>query len=180
MKEDIKKEIELTDGVTAELDGVILKIKGPKGGVERDFRHPQVKIEIKRGKIILEAVRSTKREKAVIGSFESHIKNFVQGVKEPHVYALKICSGHFPMNVTVSGQELIIKNFLGEAVPRKVKLLPGGEVKIEGDKIMVSSPNKEIAGQNAAKIEQLCRITNRDRRIFQDGCYIINKAGKEL
>lgn len=180
MKEDIKKEIKLVEGVTAEVDGALLKIKGPKGEVERDFRHPRVKVGIKEGKIFLEAMKSTKREKTVIGSFESHIKNIVWGVQEPHVYELKICSGHFPMNVTVSGQELIIKNFLGEAVPRKVKLISGGDIKVDGDKIIITSPNKEVAGQNAAKIEQLCRITNRDRRIFQDGCYIINKAGKEL
>ena len=84
------------------------------------------------------------------------------------------------MNVSISGQELIIKNFLGESVPRKVTILPGADVKVNGTEIIVSGSDKEVAGQTAARIENLCRITNRDRRIFQDGCYIIEKAGKSI
>jgi large subunit ribosomal protein L6 len=180
MKEDIRKEIELKDGITTELVGGMLKIKGPKGEVQRDFVHPKISLKIEGNKIVLESKKSTKREKTIIGSFQAHIRNMVEGVDEPHTYKLKICSGHFPMNVTVQGQELSVKNFLGEAVPRKVTLVPGAKVKINGDEIVVTSADKEAAGQAAAQIESLCRITNRDKRIFQDGCYIVHKAGKDI
>ncbi|HIJ10983.1 TPA: 50S ribosomal protein L6 [Candidatus Woesearchaeota archaeon] len=180
MKEDLRREIVLGEGVTAQLDGRVLVVKGPKGEVSRDFRHPKISISIESGKIVLEAKKGTKREKTGIGSFESHIKNMVKGVVDPFVYTLKICSGHFPMNVAVSGQELTIKNFLGEAVPRKVQLQEGTIVKINGTDITITSPDKEKAGQTAARIESLCRITNRDRRIFQDGIYIVDKAGRAM
>jgi large subunit ribosomal protein L6 len=75
---------------------------------------------------------------------------------------------------------LLIKNFLGESVPRKMAIKPNVEVKIEGEEIIVSSPDKEAAGQVAGDIEQLTRIKKRDIRIFQDGCYITHKAGKEI
>ena len=180
MKEDIIKEILLEEGISAQVNNRVITIKGPKGEVTRSLSHPRIDLSVEGNKITLKALKGTKREKTQIGSFFSHINNFIIGVKEPHVYKLKICSGHFPMNVSVSGQELTIKNFLGEAVPRKVTLLSGSEVKVNGAEIVVSSPDKEIAGQNAAKIESLCRITNRDRRIFQDGCYITHKAGKDM
>ena len=46
MKEDIKKEIELTEGVKANLDGAVLKISGSKGEVVRNLIHPKIlKIE---------------------------------------------------------------------------------------------------------------------------------------
>tara|TARA_Y100000310_G_C20534428_1_gene740143 strand:- start:450 stop:992 length:543 start_codon:yes stop_codon:yes gene_type:complete len=180
MKEDIRKEIELIEGANANLDGSILKISGPKGEVERNLLHPKIQLSIDGNKIILEAKKATKREKTIIGSFESHIKNMVAGVQEHHIYKLKICSGHFPMNVSMSGQELTIKNFLGESVPRKVILPQSAQVKINGTEIEVTSPDKEVAGQTAAKIESLCRITGRDKRIFQDGCYLVHKAGKDL
>jgi large subunit ribosomal protein L6 len=180
MKETITREIELKEGVTARMDGKVLKLKGPKGENGRSFVHPKVKLELKGNKIVLTAEKGTKKEKKLISSFASHIKNMVRGVLELHVYKLKICSGHFPMTVTVSGKEFVVKNFLGEAVPRKATLPAGVEVKIDGNLITVSSVDKEIAGNTATKIENLCRIINRDRRIFQDGCYMIHKSGKEI
>jgi len=178
MRDTITREIALPDTVTAQLHGSILKIKGPQGEVERNFAHPKVQLTVEHKIIKLQSNQGTRREKTIIGSFESHIKNLVQGVQEPHIYKLKICSGHFPMNVAVVGQELVIKNFLGESVPRRITFIKGAEVKIDGTDIVVSSPDKEAAGQTAARIESLCRITNRDIRVFQDGCHIFHKAGK--
>ena len=180
MKEDIKKEIEFPSELKVQLESTSLKIHGPKGEVVRDFPHPKINIKVEENKIILHSTKATKREKKVIGSFTAHIKNMVKGVQEPHVYKLKICSGHFPMNFSVSGNELIIKNFLGEAVPRKVALPEQVEVKVDGTEIVVTGSDKEIAGQTAAKIESACRITKWDKRIFQDGCYIIHKAGHDI
>ena len=179
MKEDIIREIELGT-VTVELVGNSLKFKGPKGEAERVFLNPKVSVTLENNKIILKSLKGTKREKKIIGSFESHIKNLIEGVSNLHTYKLKICSGHFPMNVAIVGQEIVIKNFLGESVPRKVGIMPGADVKINGTEIVVTSTNKEFAGQTAARIESLCRITNRDKRIFQDGCYIIHKSGKDI
>jgi large subunit ribosomal protein L6 len=180
MKTDLIKEIELADGVTAINENGSLTIKGPKGELSRNFFHPKINLKIEEKKIILEVLKATKREKMVAGSISAHIKNMVNGVIEPFIYKLKICSGHFPMNVSVSGQELIIKNFLGETIPRKVSLPTEVNVKVDSTEILVTSVNKELAGQTAAKIESACRVNNRDIRIFQDGCYIIEKAGKML
>lgn len=178
MKQDILKEVVLPEGVAASLDNNTLKVKGPRGENQRNFVYPKIELRIDGNKIIIGSKKATKREKKILGSFFSHIKNMVSGVVELHLYKLKICSGHFPMTVTVTGKELVIKNFLGEAVPRRVSLPEGAEVKVTGTEIMVSSVDKERAGQIAGKIEQACRITNRDLRVFQDGCYIIQKAGK--
>ncbi len=180
MKDTIRREIALEKGVTATLQGTVLKIKGPQGEVIQDFTHPKVTLLVEGNKVVLTSSRGTKREKTIVGSFESHILNSIKGVQEPHVYILKICSGHFPMSVALVGSEVVIKNFLGEIVPRKTSILPGSTVTVKEKEIIVTSPDKDIAGQMAARIESLCRITNRDRRIFQDGCYIIHKAGKDI
>ncbi len=180
MKEDLVREIELKKKISARIENNLLKVKGSKGEVEREFAYPNVFLTVEGNKIILRAPQATKREKKIIGSFEAHIINMVKGVEELHEYRLKICSGHFPMSVSVSGNEFIIKNFMGEVVPRKVQLVKNVDVKINGNVITVTSLDKEAAGQAAAQIESLCRVTNRDRRIFQDGCYITHKAGKDL
>lgn len=181
MKEkELKEEIEVPEGVEISIDKGIVKAKGKKGECQKRFADPRIAVSAKDNKIIISAKNATKREKTKIGSCASHISNMLAGANEGHVYRLKICSGHFPMNVSVSGKELVVKNFLGEKSPRVLKIREGAEVKVEGDVINVESCSKETAGQTAADIEKLTRITNRDLRIFQDGIYITEKDGRQV
>lgn len=180
MKEDLIREIELPEKTTVQIEGPLIKIIGPQGEVEKKLTHPRVKINTEKNKLKLVAKKATKTEKKIINSFVAHLTNMIKGVNEKYTYKLKICSGHFPMNVTVNNNQLIIKNFLGESIPRTLKVNPNVEVKIEGNEIIVTSTSKENAGQFAAKIEQLTKVKNKDIRIFQDGCHLINKNGKEL
>ncbi len=141
-----------------------------------------IEIKAENGKIILHADNATRREKKQLGTIKAHLMNMIKGLQEPFVYKLQICSVHFPMNVTVdeSAREVVIKNFLGEVKERRAKILEGVDVSINNDIIEVSSHDIEKAGQTAANIEQATRITNRDRRIFQDGIYIIEKPKKKI
>ena len=180
MKKKITKEIELPDGATGYADGQTLLIKGPKGEVKKQFKQRNVSMKIYDKKIVLESKNGTKKDKKMMGSLVAHIKNMMNGVVKSHTYTLKICSGHFPMNVSVAGNKFMIKNFLGEKVPRTLQLKAGAEVKVDGDMIHVTSQNKELAGQVSADIEQLTRRPGYDTRIFQDGIYITNKDGKEM
>lgn len=179
-KENIIKEVGLPENVSAAFDGRILLVKGPKGESKKEIKPHNISIKVRDSKVIFESKSSTKESKKQLGSLVAHAKNMVRGSTQGHTYVLKICSGHFPMNVSVSGGKLSVKNFLGEKVPRNLSLKEGAEVKVEGDLIYVTSPSKELAGQVSADIEQLTRRPGYDSRVFQDGCYIIVKDGKEL
>lgn len=179
-KGKITRNIELPGEVKASMDGRILSVKGPKDEVRREIRQRTVSIQTDGSKITIESQRETKRDKKIIGSLTAHIKNMVRGSIQKHTYVLKVCSGHFPINVSVANKKLVVKNFLGEKVPRVLELKNDADVKVEGDLIYVTSPNKETAGQASADIEQLTKRPGYDTRIFQDGCYIIVKDGKVL
>ena len=173
-------EIKLPDKVSAQLDGSLLILKGPKGEVKKNFLSKNIQIEPQEDSVILKAFKFNKTNKKLVKSYAAHIKNMIKGSLGWHKYLLKICSGHFPMNVSVNNNQLIVKNFLGEKVPRTLKLKPGVEVKVESDLVVVESPSKEIAGQVSADIELLTRRTRYDGRIFQDGIWIVSKDGKEV
>lgn len=173
-------EVKLPEKVTVQLDGSILALKGPKGDTKRDFSDKRIILENKEGIITIKANKFNKINKKIVKSCVAHIKNMINGSLAGYKYTLKVCSGHFPMNVSVSNGQLIVKNFLGEKVPRTLKLKEGSAVKIEGDMIVVESPSKEIAGQVSGDIEQLTRRTGYDSRIFQDGLWIISKGDKEV
>lgn len=180
MKIDLIEEtVVVPEGVKVRVENKNIIVEGQKGRIERKFLSPKVQIELKDG-IKIVAKKATKREKTIVGTYKSHIKNMIIGAESGFEYKLKICSGHFPMSVSVKNSEFIVKNFFGEKIPRVFKLKQGVDVKVQGDIILVSSVDKELAGQTAASIEQLTRRTKYDHRIFQDGIYITSKAGKEL
>lgn len=180
MKKDFHEVIKLPTGVTATYGNGSLAVKGPKGESKRSFIHPVASIKAETGQITIDAAKGTKREKTIVYSWSAHIKNMVAGVEQPYKYTLKICSSHFPMAVTISGKDLLVKNFLGEKTPRSMKIKDGVTVKITGDQVTVESIEREFAGQTAAAIEQLVRISNKDRRVFQDGIYITQSPGRRL
>ena len=84
------------------------------------------------------------------------------------------------MNVSIQGDNFVVKNFLGEKSPRTIKLKKGATVKVEGDQILIESCDKDMAGQQASDIELLTAKSNRDLRVFQDGIYMTEKAGKKI
>ncbi len=177
----MKKIIELPNKVVGSFSNDYLIVKGPKGEVKRAINQKNVSVNVDANKIIIESIKETKREKKNMGSLLAHIKNMITGVSvDNYVYTSRICSGHFPMNVSLSGNKFIVKNYLGEKSPRILKIKDGVNVKIDGSLIHVTSPDKDIAGQVSADIEQLMRRTKYDNRVFQDGIWIISKAGKEL
>ena len=181
MKDLIKQEIEIPEGIEVKVDNNIITIKGSKGEISRNLVSRKVNLSIEEKKIIVSTKnKATKREKAVVGTFTAHIKNMIKGANEGHTYKLKICSGHFPMNVSISGEEFIVKNFLGESIPRKLKINKEVSVKIEDKDVVVESINKELAGQTASSIEELTKRKGFDTRIFQDGIYIYFKDGKVI
>jgi len=178
--EKLEKAVKVPEGVTVSVESNNVTVKGEKGEFSRRFADPRVEINMAENSVIVLAKNATKREKKRIFTYAVHIKNMIKGVKEGHVYKLKICSGHFPMNVENAGDKFSVKNFLGEKIPRILKIREGTTVKVEGTEIIVESIDKEKAGQTAANIEKLTRVRGRDLRIFQDGIYIIEKSGKVL
>lgn len=180
MKTDIKEEVKIPEKTEVKIEKGMVSVKGPKGELHRKLIHPGISLSIKENKIMIEAKQATKREKRLIGTFEAHINNMLKGVLEGYTYKLKICPSHFPMTASVDDNRFFVKNFLGETTPRTFSIKMGVDVKIEGNMITVESVDKELAGQTAASIEQLCRITDKDRRIFQDGIYLVSKAGKDV
>lgn len=172
--------VEIPEKLTVDLKDGLFTIKGPKGEVKRAFIFPKIKITKEGNAILFSAPKPTKREKAAIFTTEAHLKNMFKGVSEGSMYKLKICSGHFPMKVTLKSNILEIKNYMGETVPRTLKLKPGVDVQVKEPEIIVQSPDRELAAQTAAAIEQVARRADFDRRVFQDGIYIVMKDGKEL
>ncbi len=174
-RKPVQKIITLPPEITLDIQGTIFTMKGKRGEIRRQIYHPGVVVEKKDQQIIIHGQRHSKHEKKLAHSLNAHLKNMVLGVTEGFTYTLKICSGHFPISVKVDGERVMISNFLGEKIPRVAPILKGIKVAVQGDTITVEGNDIEDTGQTAANIEIATRIRNRDRHVFQDGCYITSK-----
>ncbi len=180
MKKELFQNIEIPEGIDVNIEGSTLIVKGKEGENKRTFNINKLDFEKKDNKIIIGSKNATKREKKLMNTITAHIKNMFKGVQKKFEYKLKICFSHFPITVEIKEREALIKNFLGEKIPRKTKIPAGVDTKIDKDIITVISHDKEAAGQAAANFETATKIRKKDRRIFQDGIFITNKTGREI
>ncbi len=179
-KHGFQEKIEFPHNCEFRLDKTDIVIKGPKGEIKRKLPDKQIKISKEGNELVIKYDKSSQKEKKNLFTTRAHLINMVKGVQEGFTYKLKICSGHFPMSVAVKNGVLEIKNFIGEKVPRTLKIKQGADVKVDGDIITVHATDKELAGLTAGAIEKLTRRPGFDKRIFQDGIYIIEKNNKKV
>ncbi len=177
---ELKKTINIPEGVSVSVHNNHVTVKGTHGEVKRSWSEPRVSVKVEGNVISISSKDATKRQKRVISTVRSHLGNAVDGVKNNNEYKLKICASHFPMQVSVEGNILVVKNFFGEKIPRKSELPKDVQVKVQGDKIIVTGPDVEKVGQAASTIEQICRVVNKDKRVFQDGIFLIERNGKSI
>jgi len=180
MKKLLQQIIKIPEGIEIKLEENKIFVKGKEGELKKEFNFNNLKVEKKDNEIIISHKKATKREKKLMNTLVAHIKNMIKGVIEKFEYKLKICFSHFPISVEIKNDKAIIKNFLGEKIPRELNIFKGAEVKIKGQDITIIALDKEVVGQTAANFEKATRITGRDRRVFQDGIFITSKGGKEI
>lgn len=175
----MEKKVKIPEGVEVKVEGMKVLVKGPKGELERNFFSPlysgYISLEVKENEFIVKSENERRKIKAMLGTIAAHVRNMIKGVTQGYRYKLKAVYVHFPMSVEVKCDKVIIKNFLGEKTPRIAKIVGNVSVKIQGQEIIVEGIDKEEVGQTAANLEQATRVTHLDRRIFQDGIYLVSK-----
>lgn len=173
----MKEEITIPVEISVEVDDRHVTVKGPKGELKKEFKHFfDIKVEKRDGKIIIQMESDRRKAKAMFGTIASHINNLIKGVTEGFRCKMKIIYSHFPITVKVENDKLLIHNFLGEKVPRVAKIIGKTRVDVQGQDLIISGIDKENVGQTAANIEQACKIRKYDRRVFQDGIYILKEG----
>ena len=166
------------EGTTATYSNGTLTVTGPKGSIQKILRYPNVRVEVKDGKVHISTPKFSRNEKKIIHTYQAHVVNMVKGSKEGFEYKLQVVFAKFPITVEKVGNTIVVKNLLGEKVPRRLNLLSDVNVEVKGKEIVVTGIDKEKVGQVAGSIEQLTRITHLDRRVIQDGIYITEKPHK--
>lgn len=175
----IERKIAL-EGVTADVSGTRITIRGPKGELMKDFDNPRfnkkIDLSLQGNALVVRTASDNRKVGAVVGTIAGHARNMIAGVTAGYRYAMKINYSHFPITVTVKDGKIEIRNFLGEKGARTADVIGGTVVSVEKDDIVLTGISKDEVGQTAANIEQACAVRGRDRRVFQDGIFITERA----
>jgi len=145
-----KKPILIPENVEVKIDDDIVTVKGPKGELLQEIR-PEIKVEIKEGKIFIHPQKETKKTGAFWGLTRTLIFNLIKGVTEGYEKKLEIEGLGY--RVSLEGADLILQ--VGFTHPVKIKAPPEIKFSVEKNIITVSGINKELVGQIAAKIRKV-------------------------
>ena len=176
----------IPDGVTVTFKSREVTVKGPKGTLNRSFKHMALDLQIIKedGKNILRVDLwfGNRETIAAIRTICTHIENMITGVTKGFKYKMRFCYAHFPINVTSvkeAGKDVVeIRNFLGEKKVRRIELFDGvkytktGDVK---DQIEISGIDVSKVSLACARISQATTVKNKDIRKFLDGIYVSSK-----
>lgn len=172
----MEKTVQVPEGVEVGYRDKTIAVRGPKGELTRVFSNPNIKIAIKGMEVKISSESERRKEKALVGTWTAHIRNMITGVTKGWEVRLKIVYSHFPMKFAVDGNRISIQNFLGSKNSKSIDIPEGIKVKNDKDTITVSGIDKEGVGQFSGYLETITRISGYDRRVFQDGIYITQKA----
>jgi large subunit ribosomal protein L6 len=167
-----KMELKIPEGITVDINGTVINVKGKLGETSRNFRDKYVKVYRKENSIIIAVSKENKFTNGIIGTWYSELNLVFHGVTDGFKYEMKIDFTHFPMRVSVRGNELHVENFLGGKAPRIAKI-KNCKVSVKGDRVIIEGIDKRDMGDTAANIERATYIKHFDARVFQDGIYLL-------
>ncbi len=167
-------DLELPATVSVEVSGTHLTFTA-QGSVQKMSFNPRLLKVTKKGNglSILPARKENRPTHAAMVSLTKHVANLVSGLSTPFTKKMQVVFAHFPISVEVKGQNVQIKNFLGEKMPRQAKIVGKTKVDVKGADLTITGNNKDDVGQTAANIRKATHITKRDERVFQDGAYYV-------
>ena len=124
-----QRTVKVPDGVKVEVKARKVTVSGPRGTLTREFKHIQLDIILQDPSTVRVDMWFGKRKAiACIRTICSHIENMITGVTKGYLYKMRFVYSHFPINVSLSGRTVEIRNYLGEKLVRRVKLVDGRAV----------------------------------------------------
>jgi len=146
-----KKPIEIPKGVTITKNGSSIKVKGPKGELERKV-HSNISVEIKDNELIVTRPDDTKENKALHGLTRALIQNMVDGVLNVFTKTLDIVGVGY--RAELKGKNLLLN--IGFSHP--IYFVPPEEIVLQTPaqtQIVISGIDKQLVGMVAAKIRSI-------------------------
>jgi large subunit ribosomal protein L6 len=170
-----KKAIPVPKGVTVTVEGNVVKVKGPKGELQRTV-HPELSVKLENNELTVSRPSEETRHKALHGLTRTLVANMVEGTSTGFRKTLELVGVGYKAEARPYGLQLA----LGYSHPIEYKAPKG--IKLTAPvptQILIDGADKEMVGQVAAEIRSFRKPEPyKGKGIKYQGEQIRRKAGK--
>ena len=147
-----KKPVPIVGGVKIAVADHKLRVEGPKGKLEMNV-HPaiDVKVDDAKKEVVVTRRDDERQSKALHGLTRALIENMVVGASQGYRKALEIQGVGY--KAELRGKQLVLS--VGFANTITVPVPAGLTVTVEGLKIVVTGPDKQLVGQFASDVRSV-------------------------
>ncbi|QSO48003.1 50S ribosomal protein L6 [Alicyclobacillus mengziensis] len=146
-----KKPVVIPAGVELTVEGSHVKVKGPKGALEREF-HPDMKIVVNGTEVLVERPSDEKVHRSLHGTTRSILANMVEGVSNGFAKNLDLVGVGY--RAAKSGDKVTLS--LGFSHPVVLENEDGIDVEVPAPtKLIIRGIDKELVGAYAARVRAI-------------------------
>lgn len=171
-----KLPVTIPQGVVVELDGLCVKVKGPKGELTKTFKG-NINISLQDNNVVVKPMDDEKQTRAMWGTARNIVRNMVVGVKDGFTQELEVNGVGY--RASIKGGYLNLT--LGKSHNTKIEI-PAG-IKVDAPKqniVILESVDKELIGQfSSIIIKQRPPEPYKGKGIKRKGQYVQRKEGKK-
>jgi large subunit ribosomal protein L6 len=171
-----KRPVAVPTGVTANIEGKVLTVKGAKGTLTLDLAD-EVKYEVGDGGITVTPANDTKRARSFWGMQRTLVQNLVTGVTEGYTKQLQITGVGYRANVQGKNLKLQLgySHDVDFAIPEGITIATPDQTTVN-----ISGIDKQQVGQVAAEIRRWRKPEPyKGKGIKYAGEFIFRKEGKK-
>jgi large subunit ribosomal protein L6 len=170
-----KKPVTVPQGVTLDLKGNEVAVKGPKGELRRRL-HPEMQLALANGTLTVSRPSEEKKHKALHGLTRTLVQNMVDGVSKGFSRTLEIQGVGYKAEAKPYGVNLIV----GFSHPVKYEAPKGIKISVENNTVVkIEGADKEAVGQVASELRAVRPPEPyKGKGIRYQGEQIRRKAGK--
>ncbi len=147
-----KKPIAVPSGVEVKIEGNLVKVKGPKGSLQREL-HPTIKAKVDAGQVQVALAEEGNTDASRFhGLSRTLIANMIEGVHKGYERRLTLVG----VGYRAAKQGKALNLSLGYSHPIVFEAAPGVDLDVDKNTtVIVKGASKELVGETAAKIRGL-------------------------
>lgn len=170
-----KQPIPVPAGVDVQIEGNRVRIKGPKGQLEKEL-HEDMIINYGEGQLTVERPSDSKKHRSMHGLTRTLLNNMVVGVTTGFQKNLELAGVGY--RASKQGNKLVLA--IGYSHPVEIEPEPGLEIEVPApNRISVKGIDKEKVGALAAAVRATRKVEPyKGKGIKYEGEVIRRKAGK--